>query len=336
MFYIEVFAQGSWTLLDSLQDPELRRLAAALPQAVLSSRADSTTKKYMYAFLKWKEWAVRKREVAVFPVQDIQFALYLQHVSEATDSRAAVEAAVNGVSWAHQLAGFKPVSSFPFVQVVLAGLQRQLAKPKKKKEPISVGMLSAMVQSADGSLTDLRLMAMALLAFSAFLRCDELVKLRCCDVIFGPADMTINLPKSKTDQLREGSSVVVARSGTPTCPVTMLQQYCTRAALDRTSQNFMFRGIVRTKNGEKLRKSGHISYTRVRELMLQRLAKLGYDAAKFSMHSFRAGGATAAANAGVPDRLFKRHGRWRSESAKDGYVKDSVESRLSVSRSLKL
>ena len=35
------------------------------------------------------------------------------------------------------------------------------------------------------------------------------------------------------------------------------------------------------------------------------------------MHSLRAGGATAAANAGVPDRLFKRHGRWKSESAKE-------------------
>ena len=38
-------------------------------------------------------------------------------------------------------------------------------------------------------------------------------------------------------------------------------------------------------------------------------------------------GATAEANAGVPDRLFKRHGRWKSESAKDGYIKDSMEKR---------
>ena len=52
------------------------------------------------------------------------------------------------------------------------------------------------------------------------------------------------------------------------------------------------------------------------------------------MHSLRAGGAMAAANAGVPDRLFKRHSRWRSESAKDGYVKDSVEKPLSVSKNL--
>ena len=40
-----------------------------------------------------------------------------------------------------------------------------------------------------------------------------------------------------------------------------------------------------------------------------------------SLHSLRAGGATSAANVGIPDRLFKRHGRWASENAKDGYVK---------------
>ena len=49
-------------------------------------------------------------------------------------------------------------------------------------------------------------------------------------------------------------------------------------------------------------------------------------------HSLRSGGATAAANAGVPDRLFERHGRWASESAKDGYVQYSLSFRLSVSK----
>eukprot|EP00731_Ephydatia_muelleri_P008509 Em0004g847a len=36
-------------------------------------------------------------------------------------------------------------------------------------------------------------------------------------------------------------------------------------------------------------------------------------------------GAIAAANAGVQDTLFKRHGCWKSESAKDGYGKDSAQ-----------
>ena len=251
----------------------------------------------MCAFLKWKEWAELKTEVTVFPVQDIQFALYLQHLAEATESRATVEAAVNAESWAHQLAGLDPVSSYPLVRAVLAGLQRQLAIPKKKKEPITVEMLLAMVQSADGCLADLCLIAMALLAFSAFLHCDKLVKLRCCDVVFSPSSMSINLPRSKTDQYREGSSVFIARSGTPTCPVAVLEQYFTWSASSPSSANFLFQRIAWTKNGEKLRKSGHISHTRVRELMLQRLSKLGYDATQFSMHRFRAGGATAAANA---------------------------------------
>jgi hypothetical protein len=50
------------------------------------------------------------------------------------------------------------------------------------------------------------------------------------------------------------------------------------------------------------------------------------------LHSLRSGGATAACNFGVPDRLFKRHGRWRSGNAKDGYVKDSFNDLLFVSK----
>ena len=74
----------------------------------------------------------------------------------------------------------------------------------------------------------------------------------------------------------------------------------------------------------------------MRELFLSKLSELGYDTKQFGLHSLRAGGATAAANCGVPDRLFKRHGRWRSESAKDGYVEDAVASRMAVSKSLDL
>ena len=58
------------------------------------------------------------------------------------------------------------------------------------------------------------------------------------------------------------------------------------------------------------------------------------ESANISLHSFRAGGATGAANAQISDRCWKRHGRWRSESAKDGYVEDSIDARLLVTKSL--
>lgn len=52
---------------------------------------------------------------------------------------------------------------------------------------------------------------------------------------------------------------------------------------------------------------------------------------KFGLHRLRAGGATVCANSGVPDRLFQKHGRWRSEYENDGYIRDILDSRLLVS-----
>ena len=91
----------------------------------------------------------------------------------------------------------------------------------------------------------------------------------------------------------------------------------------------------KSKNTYSLGKRG-LSYTRTRELFLEAIESLGYPEAKFGLHSLRAGGATAAANSGVNDRLFKRHGRWKSECAKDGHIKENLDSLLSVSKSLGL
>ena len=77
-----------------------------------------------------------------------------------------------------------------------------------------------------------------------------------------------------------------------------------------------------------------MSYNSTREIDLQAFPELGCPKHLFGLHSLRTGGASAAANAGVSDRLFKRHFRWRTDRAKDGYIKDSLESLLSVSKSL--
>ena len=45
----EVRAQGSWRLLEELEDPELKALASKLLATILKSRADSTVSKYVLA-----------------------------------------------------------------------------------------------------------------------------------------------------------------------------------------------------------------------------------------------------------------------------------------------
>ena len=130
--------------------------------------------------------------------------------------------------------------------------------------------------------------------------------------------------------------MLVARTKSSTCPVAMIERYLSRTNTEWSDQCFLFQPIQRTKRGESLRGSGKISYSCLRDLFNKKLIDLGFPAGDFGLHSLRAGGATAAANAKVPDRCFKRHGRWRSENAKDGYVKDNLESRLEVSRNLGL
>ena len=184
-----------------------------------------------------------------------------------------------------------------------------------------------------GLVVSVRLLAVCLLAFAGFLRCEELLKLECADVEFNQEGLVLSIKSSKTDQFREGASLVVARTGASTCLVEM-ERYFRLGRLSVGSHDRVFRAVAHTKEGERLHKSGGLSYSRLKELLLEKISQLGMDPGQFGMHSLRAGGATAAANAGVPDCLFMRHGRWRSESAKDGYVKDSLEKRLSVSKNL--
>jgi len=67
---------------------------------------------------------------------------------------------------------------------------------------------------------------------------------------------------------------------------------------------------------------------------LSALETLGLNKKYFGLHSLRSGGATAAAAAKVEDRLFKKHGRWRTDKAKDGYVKENISERLSVTQNI--
>ena len=71
-----------------------------------------------------------------------------------------------------------------------------------------------------------------------------------------------------------------------------------------------------------------------RELVFEAFRGIAPDLAGIGTHSLMSGGVTAAANASIPDRLFLRQSRWSSVFAKDGYVKDSLASRLSVSKAL--
>ena len=323
----------------AITDPELKDLADSLPCIALRSRAPGTVKKYAGGFSRWKKWANSKPGIVAFPAKPFQFALYLAFLVQSAKTSAPVEEAVNAISWAHQLAVVEDPADHPLVKQTLAGARRILAHKTTKKEPITPEILHRMYErfiTPAAELPAVRTMTICLLGYAGFFRFSELASLRECDVVFYDNHMEVFVESSKTDQFREGAWVPIARTNSNICPVTMLRRYFRLGDIQGDADRLLFRGLTSRKQGYSLRPSGGLSYTRVRELVLENLQQLGFDPKQFGLHSLRSGGASAAANAGVPDRWFKRHGRWLSENAKDGYVKDKLEDRLRVTKSLGL
>ena len=74
----------------------------------------------------------------------------------------------------------------------------------------------------------------------------------------------------------------------------------------------------------------------MRKFLIKKLTEVGLDAKLFGLHNLRSRGVTVVASGGVPDRWFRRHRQWLSENAKDGYMKDELKDRLSVTKNLGL
>jgi hypothetical protein len=112
-----------------------------------------------------------------------------------------------------------------------------------------------------------------------------------------------------------------------------MKRYLESSRISPGATEFLFRPISgKGVNKRLIIINKPISYTTYRESFKKLFKDIVPDISKYSTHSMRAGGATLAANASVPERHFQRHGRWKSTAAKDMYVKDSLTSRLSVSR----
>lgn len=121
--------------------------------------------------------------------------------------------------------------------------------------------------------------------------------------------MVIKVHKSKSDQLRKGNEVIFSELCSPACPVNLLKRYLAKFLISPESAELIFKPISRGKDSCKLVSSDKpIAYSTIREAFRQDLTCIGVDPSRFGLHSLMAGGATMAANSGVNDRVFQRHG----------------------------
>jgi len=113
--------------------------------------------------------------------------------------------------------------------------------------------------------------------FAGFFRYNELASLREADGTIFPDHMELFLESSKTDQYRDGAHIVITRTNSQICPVTMMERYMSLTCATSSLDKFLFRGLSKRRDGYRLGASESLSYSRVRELVLKNLIALGFD-----------------------------------------------------------
>lgn len=196
-----------------------------LPLRTLGAKADSTTDRCSRAFEKFRLWASNYNEFSILPSNALSVATLLH----CNFPYSALEAAVYGIRWAHNIYGFSNPCESTLVKSILESGKRGLSRPTVKKELVTPAMMFNVCQkfaSSDAGLYNLRTAAICVTAYDGFLRFNELAYLRCDDVKFCEDKyVELFIAKSKTDIYRNGNVVVLAKSGRITCPFNLLSRY---------------------------------------------------------------------------------------------------------------
>ena len=210
---------------------------------------------------------------------------------------------------------------------VVRGVQRLRAEQgvkQRRRKPMTVEVLEVLRTSwsaMPGGVDAKMLWAAAILGFFGFLRSGEMtvpstggfnpgVHLGWQDVatnsVANPTMVKVRLKASKTDQARQGCTLVVGSTGDRLCPVAAVLGFM---AVVGRRQGPLFQYA----SGKPLTQAGFVVEVKAA------LERGGVCSDGFSGHSFRIGAATAAAEAGVGDAVIQLLGRWKSDAYK-GYV----------------
>ena len=321
-----------------MKDDSVRELALSLPDVVMAGRAKSTTSKYQRAWSNWLDWCEDKEEITAFPANPFYVAIYLNFVLKTSKKSGTLTTAFYGIRWGHHVNGLYSPTDHPFVSMTYEGTLRLCErKPKDPKEPITPEILKHLIKTFDSeSLMSLRFLLICSLGFFGFFRIDELLTVQLKDLTIKSAHLEIFLEVSKSDQHRDGNTIYVSRNeNTKFCPVNLVERFLSLSNVTSTSnpECFLIPRLIKIKKGHKIHLFEGISYTRAREIFKEKMEEAEIKG-NFGLHSLRSGGASAAAQNNVNERLISKHGRWASDRARNSYIKDSIEYRLTISRKL--
>jgi site-specific recombinase XerD len=296
--------------------PEALEPAAA--ELVARGVAEETRRGYAGDLRRYEAWCA-VRGLPAYPASPERLVNYVAHLAGQGKAPSSMERALAAILTAHRLRGF-PRPDTKAARVAIKSARRERAEAgggPRKATAATVSDLRAMVTTVDaGRLIGLRDRAVIVIGFAGMLRRSEVAALSVTDVVERPEGLEFTIRYAKTDQAGEGRIVALPYGSFPeTCPVRTLAAWRTAAGI---SEGPLFRRVDR--HGHLL---GPMTGQAV-SMVIDRAAERAGLAGRYTGHSLRRGGATAARRAGHDLVTIARHGRWKDGSpVLLGYLEDA-------------
>ncbi len=151
--------------------------------------------------------------------------LFITSMVQSAERLSKITQSFYGLKFLHDITGRKNPRKNKMAMTALESARRILAKPINKKEPIKpthLRKLGKILTENPNNLPNYRTLAICCVAFSGFLRFNEVANLRRSDISFHNTYMKIFIEKSKTDIYRDGAHVLIAKTGSISRPYEVL------------------------------------------------------------------------------------------------------------------
>lgn len=298
---------------NSYSHPHLESLVSDMNQFFLLALAPTTRSTYRSGLRSYKLFCLQL-SLVLFPLSELNLQLFVTS-SASRVSYSTIKVYLCGIQYESIIRGYpEKISSMVKLYYVLRGIRRTQGSKwtKQKRLPITPSHLRSMLYYIHNSKFSSHDKAMwsclILVAFFGLMRVSEYVcpssssfnpdlHLSTQDISFSSRDSVaiIRIKASKTDPFRVGTSIRLVAIGGDLCPVHALKNFL---SVKGSSSGPLF----------ALTMGDFVTRKYVSALLSISLPSLNLDT-----HSFRIGGASAAASCGIPDSVIKILGRWSSD-----------------------
>ena len=269
----------------------------------------------MRTYYRWLS-ANNREGIPSTPEAVAEYAAWLNLSGKKTST---IQRALSSISKVHKIREFENPCDSEIVRAVLRGIKRTNPSDKKKSKPLDPGQLIKCIQSqSQTSWPGARNRAILALTWGGALRISETAKMKFGDIEETDQGLVITISDSKTDQTGDGYTI-----GIPACWLVdeinfwinrLSQLYDSGPLFPRFRKSEVW--FPPPGNREPLSVRG------MSKIVTDIFNKLGLGRG-YTTHSMRSGMITAAASAGVPERIIQEHSRHRSVMIMRGYIREA-------------